>query len=493
MEKNYSRLRELFLSRHGKEAMTSIPTQDEIERIRSKIFVKFKDKDAIIDAIIDEDVFDHKIMQDLETLVVYSNKWKLTSKPDFGCSIDTLRIIREHYDKIISSCNISFEPKPLQFFLNQLLVLQLELELDMTKTEFDETKEEQQSKQDKIKKAVEEREIDFKRAILSKESDIETLKNKVATLQSKNDTINSQFEKVISSKLDDKKQVETLQEERKAIEEKIDNLTFQKEKLERELHEINTKSNSSEQVHEVEIARLKREIEKAKAESSKVLNEQKKSVEEINKLREMASTLKKQNNALQTATANNMAQESLDIYLICVDLNNIERSLNKNEANLRLFDINAFFKFVHSVLIKTTANTTSNISSLYNVIGHVFCSPQNMKFKQPSISGNDDESNDFASLFEWHETRFKKGKITGTSKDKNQDTDPMLTGFTGNIIGRYGNAIKALYLASGDIDDWSAISDVINANKLQIPIHIIGKKECINQVIIKTEKFIHYL
>lgn len=477
MFKNVARVRDLFVSRNQRNSL--IPTAQDISQIDQKYFVKHRDN---------RDPFqtDSKIIEELEMFIV-ENKIILANQLDFGVSIDELRMIHSIYQALIEEYQVDDDDqKPLEYYLTRIRIFQLETEVELARVQNDEQKEREHVRQQFVMKKIEEAETSFKTDLVEKSTKIAELAHKVEDLEVQNQKAQSQLSKIISSKIDDKTRIEGLESEKQKIVKELSSTQIEKAHLEKELAEMNQSAAIFQETLKTEKQKFSNELAHVRSNLNESTLQQKQKSQEVERLRNTTRALESKNRKLieSTPQPSSTADDNIPLFIISIDINNVERSLNINNLGLRLFNVKDFFTDIFKILVETTKSV-----DIYNVLGYVFCSAQNYKFKAEAERIEGDLAN-FISLFEWHKTRLTKGYIPNTNKKKNQDVDTLMVAKTVEAIVKHARSIHSIYLVSGD-KDMMPVLDCAKENN--ITIHVIGKKENVAIEIVESASKTHYL
>lgn len=474
MFKNVARVRDLFIAKNQRD--TLIPTMQEIKQIDQKYFVKHREN-------LDPQHVDSKIIEELETFVV-ENKFILSSQYDFGLGIDELRMIHAIYQGLLDELQVDqADQKPLDFYLTRIRMFQLETEIELARVQNDEQREKEHVRQEFMMRKIEEAEASFKKDLVEKSNQVADLARKVADLETQNAKAKEQLGKLVSSKIEDKAKLSSLEVEKCGIERELQNARQQKANLENELQHMNQNAVVFNQTLQQEKQKFTKEIDRIRSDLAESTKQQQQKQNEMERLRTVTRDLEHKNREL--VESNPQGNDSnMPLFIISIDINNMERSLNKNDIGLRLFNIKELFTNIYNILVQSSKGI-----DVYNIIGHAFYSAQNAKFKAEAenIEGN---LATFISMFEWHKTRLKDGYIPGTTKKKNQDVDTLLVAKTIESIVKHSSSVHSIYLASGDMH-MMPILDCAKENK--IPVHVIGKRESMSLDIVKEATKTHYL
>lgn len=392
-------------------------------------------------------------IEDIDQLIVESiqaflidNDLTLKKNDDYGLSYEIINKLHEIINKI---CGMQHQPRSLRFYLKEVLLNQLELELELAALEIEQKRSEQDEGVIVLRAQLHKKTEETKRLQLEKDKAIAMLSRKLSEVNEKYKDAEKNLAKLIDSRLLEKETSQKRHEAEMALEgiqkEKHTLENTLKQTMEQRESETNKLKDLEQQIKLMEGELEKSEQEKKQLEQTaikfkterKILAREKMKIEEqLQQLNKALTTVQEDNKKLlQKAAASTSEIEretNPNATLIAIDLNNISISYMQSSG----------LRFTPEELFTKTLSLPEKDSIL---IGHVFCTP-NLKHHQSSIK------NPLASSFTWHETSFMKGFIEGTNKKKHQDVDTKMVGVTVENIMKFHAMLKEIIIVSGDKD-----------------------------------------
>lgn len=323
----------------------------------------------------------------------------------------------------------------------------------------------------------------------------EGLEKEISTLKSHNEELQSNEAKKAALE----KRIRELQDKISKDQAVISNAEQERHDYEKGIDALQEEKSNLEQEKALTVEKLTAITKEKDRHLSHVLHEVDSLKEQVAALQELNETLKKDKEELQQPLKKTIEGDVRgDFQLIAIDLDNISKCMierdkrNKREQRA-IFNIEEFFKRLYDILHADNENV-----NLYKILGLIFYSPHNEKYRALMDQSKNTKLMAFASVFKWIPSRFQKIE-DGIRRD--QDIDTYMAAQTSTKIAMYRERIQNLYLGSGD-KDMVPILDTIKEFNLDIPVKVITTKEglgkeireeILERAIVNPENKIYYI